>query len=663
MPFSFLRSRSGLRREKGWWPVVALLTLVVLLPTACVLWFMTQAMQNERLAVQQKLVEVYRGQLDVLSDQLDDHWAQRAERLTQMLATTPAPELFARSVDDDLLDSLVVFDEAGDVVYPKASDPVVSDDGEEALTWSQAIRLEQQDNDPLAASQVYAGIASRSADPNQSARALQAQARCLARVQQVGDAIALLTQTLAEQKYQHAVDKRGRLIAADAELRALQLIDSADSDLFRATADRLMARLLDYKGNAMPSPQRRFLMTQLRELDPKTPAFSLFSAEDLAAQWVAADAPPPSGHELQPGALTGVWEMASADGRVLALFKAEALRRRISEWASDKSLPSDVLVEVLPPGVDPTGESPAVSTAGAWMPGWRLSLSLKDHSLFDASAERQITAYLWTGALVIFSTLAMAVLIAWAVRRQIRVARLKNDIVATVSHELKTPLASMRLLIDTLLDADGFDPKRVNEYLHMISRENTRLSRLIENFLTFSRLEQNRYAFNPTDVRPLDVIDAASQAVRDRFQSPGCRLDIEAAPGLPMILGDHDALVTAVVNLLDNAYKYSGEEKHIILRTFARDGQVCFQVQDNGIGISRTGSRNVFKRFYQVDQSLSGISTGVGLGLSIVRAIVQAHHGTIGLDSEIDKGSTFTIHVPASTDVDERVEEGGPDGA
>ncbi len=641
--------------------MVWLLTLVVLLPTACVLWFMTQAMQNERLAVQQELTDFYRGQLDVLRDQLDGFWAQRAERLAQMAEQMPASAVFAECVDNDLADSLIVTDQAGQLAYPKPSRDFALEDGEEDSAWSAASRLELKDSDPLAASKAYADIAARATDPNLAARAFQAQARCLARVQKFDDAVGLLTQTLGQDTYRHAVDARGRLIVADAELRALQLINDSSDEVYSATADRLTARLLDYQDTVMPSSQRRFLMMQLRQLDPELPAFSLFDAEEIAAMWAESDAELSTDPGVYPSALTDVWELPSTGGHVLALYRTEGLRRRIGQWASAKALPTDVLLEVLPPGREPGGPSPVVSTAGEWMPGWRLSLSLEDRSMFDASAERQIAAYLWTGVLVIASTLAMAVLIAWAVRRQIRVAHLKNDLVATVSHELKTPLASMRLLIDTLLDAEEFDGRRVREYLHLIGRENTRLSRLIENFLTFSRLEQNRYAFKPTDIRPMDIVDAAAAAVRDRFQSPGCRFDIEAAPNLPTLVGDADALVTAVVNLLDNAYKYSGEDKHIILRAFARDGCVCFQIQDNGVGISRVGGRRVFKRFYQVDQTLSGIGSGVGLGLSIVRAIVLAHGGTVDLDSEIGKGSTFTLRIPVRNGLVGHAGEAGQD--
>ena len=111
---------------------------------------------------------------------------------------------------------------------------------------------------------------------------------------------------------------------------------------------------------------------------------------------------------------------------------------------------------------------------------------------------------------------------------------------------------------------------------------------------------------------------------------------------------DDDAITTVLINLLDNAYKYSDDDKEIVLRAFCDNGQICLEVQDNGIGLSRRAAKRVFDRFYQVDQSLSRSRAGCGLGLSIVRFIVMAHGGTIGVTSELGKGTTFSVKLPAS---------------
>ena len=200
--------------------------------------------------------------------------------------------------------------------------------------------------------------------------------------------------------------------------------------------------------------------------------------------------------------------------------------------------------------------------------------------------------------------------------------QLKNDLLATVSHELKTPLASMRLLVETLLDGRYDDPQRVREYLELIFKENDRLSRLVDNFLSFSRMERNKQNFERVEITASEVARSAAAALGDRSNAPGCRLDVEIASDLPRIYADPDAMVTAILNLLDNAYKYSGDRKQIVLRAYAEGREVCFAVRDNGIGLSARARSKIFERFYQVDQSLSRRGSGCGLGLSIVRFIV-----------------------------------------
>jgi signal transduction histidine kinase len=121
---------------------------------------------------------------------------------------------------------------------------------------------------------------------------------------------------------------------------------------------------------------------------------------------------------------------------------------------------------------------------------------------------------------------------------------------------------------------------------------------------------------------------------------------------LPQVDADPDALITVLLNLLDNAFKYTNQDKHIVLRAFADNGHVCFEVQDNGIGLSRRAAQKVFERFYRVDDELSRSAEGSGLGLSIVRFIVDAHGGTVTVRSELGEGSTFTVRLPALAPVE-----------
>jgi two-component system phosphate regulon sensor histidine kinase PhoR len=156
-------------------------------------------------------------------------------------------------------------------------------------------------------------------------------------------------------------------------------------------------------------------------------------------------------------------------------------------------------------------------------------------------------------------------------------------------------------------------------------------------------MERNKYAFEFTSPCVEDVVRAAVEAAGERFEEPDCKLLVEVAPHLPEIRADEGALVTALVNLLDNAYKYTPGEKHIVLRAFSENGSVCFEVSDNGVGIAPRDVKKIFRKFYQADRRLSRTGGGCGMGLAIVRFLVEAHGGTVRVSSQPGKGSTFTV--------------------
>jgi signal transduction histidine kinase len=174
---------------------------------------------------------------------------------------------------------------------------------------------------------------------------------------------------------------------------------------------------------------------------------------------------------------------------------------------------------------------------------------------------------------------------------------------------------------------------------------------MIDSFLTFSRMERGKQVFDFASVNPADIAAAAVEAVQTKFNAKNCGFSVTISEGLPSIYADKDAMVTAVVNLLDNACKYSGDEKRIELNVYEDSGQnkngcVCFAVKDNGIGMTRRQSRRIFEKFYQVDSSLARRAEGCGLGLSIVKYIVDAHKGTIEVESKVGSGSCFVIKLP-----------------
>ena len=474
---------------------------------------------------------------------------------------------------------------------------------------------------------------------------LQAQARCLARAGATAEAVRLLTDTLGASRFSQVLDSQGRLLVADAQLRALELLADRRRPDFQQIADRLGKRLADYSAPPMPAAQRRFLMKELGRLTDGAAVFPTLAAEELAAAYLESPRPV-AGAALRPSGLPDVWQFASPHGRVVALLRGSSVIERTAAITATDALPPEVRVAVVPSETEAADSAELLLPGGARMPGWRLSLLLPGGEP-SLAGDRQVAAYVWIAVLVIVAMSIVAVAVAGILRRQLRLTRLKNDLLATVSHELKTPLSSIRLLVDTLLEAKVRDDARTDDYLRLVAKENARLSHLIDNFLSFSRMERGKRMFEFAPVPPGEIARRAVEAGGERFQTPACSLEVETAAHVPAVAADGDALVTAVVNLLDNAYKYSTDGRHIVLRTYAENGNVCFAVSDNGIGLSPRAVKRVFRPFYQVDRHLSRAAGGCGLGLSIVKFIANAHGGTIRVASQPGRGSTFTLAIPA----------------
>jgi signal transduction histidine kinase len=661
---------------------VLLSLLVVLVPTVCVLWFMARAVENRRLVVRRVLAD---SDITIARERLEAYWRQQAAELEKCWSSgQPASKAFEKCVLSKLADSVVCYGADEKPVYPAPAQAPPAGPAEQEVDWGGIERMEFEQQQIAAAAAAYEGIAAAHGDPaadsfdaHVAARALLAQARCLVKVDQHEAAIRVLAETLGRQQYRRAVDSGGRLIVVAAELRALELIADPTDPRFRTVVERLSQRLGDYSDPLLAGPQRGFLMERLRQLVAerlrpvkaraaaprgwhlpseqlqawlrRAAEFPTLEAERLAATFCEANPLPSKDPVVRQTQSPGLWQLPSSNRRVYALLRTETVVALSQQAISARPLGSGATVTPLPPGASPSSNTALDSgEAGGYLPGWRLVRSFAGGEDAEPVSDAEIAAYFWTGTLVIAAMSVFAVIIARAFRRQMRLTRLRNDLVASVSHELKTPLSSMRLLVDTLLDEEQFQEQKTREYLQLVAKENMRLSRLIDNFLAFSRMERNKYAFEFAEVSAGKVVEAAVETVGERLQSSGCRLQVEISPDLPPLTADADALVTVLLNLLDNAYKYSGEEKQIALRAYPRDGNVCFEVTDRGIGLSRSAAKKVFKRFYQVDRRLSREAGGVGLGLSIVQFIVHAHGGTVGVRSQPGQGSTFTVTIPCT---------------
>lgn len=232
--------------------------------------------------------------------------------------------------------------------------------------------------------------------------------------------------------------------------------------------------------------------------------------------------------------------------------------------------------------------------------------------------------------------------------REARVARLQTDFVNKVSHDLRTPLTSIRMFVETLqMGRLKDDPARQEEALGIIADEAVRLSGLINRLLDWARMEagRRRYELAPCDV--CDLVDDALAAFEPQLLNGPAELTREVAADLPKVSADRSALVDALLNLLQNAHKYTGSHKKISLVATLEGASVNISVLDNGPGIPGPEQKRIFEKFYRAKDPLDRTIEGSGLGLSMVKHIVNGNGGKVTVSSQPGHGACFTVSLPA----------------
>lgn len=270
-----------------------------------------------------------------------------------------------------------------------------------------------------------------------------------------------------------------------------------------------------------------------------------------------------------------------------------------------------------------------------------------------ASIGELVRQRFYRNLVLVFGLVLLLFAAAWvayrSIRRQVQLARMKSDFVSNVSHELRTPLALIRMYAETLEMGRVPTEARRQEYLRVISSETERLTHLVNNILNFSRMEAGHktYAEAPVDLN--EVAAAVYRLYAPTLEAQGFRFELRLAEELPPLRGDREAMTEALINLVDNAVKYSGSERRVEVETGRRGGDVFVAVRDHGIGIAPEEQRRIFEKFYRVSTGLVHDTRGTGLGLAIVDHIVQAHGGRVALESRPGAGSRFSLLFPVGT--------------
>ena len=346
-------------------------------------------------------------------------------------------------------------------------------------------------------------------------------------------------------------------------------------------------------------------------------------------------------------------------------FETEYLPQAVA--SAESMLADDVRDNLILRVADRTGRSVVTTHKGLGQADeltGRFDFVFRDLELSARSRHTAAAQVLEANALTswvlstLMSVMAISgVLLTWrAARRERQLSRIRNGFVASVSHELRTPLASIAMFGELLRLGRVEAADKVVEYGRRIEHESARLGQLIDNVLSFGRIESARIRYHPDAAAIEDVVDAALVAVDTRRAQGGFAITVTTPePRLPGVWVDASAMAQVFVNLLDNAMKYSGNCRRVRVELYRRGGEVAVAVVDGGIGIAPDDQDRIFDEFCRVAAGSVRVA-GTGLGLAIVRHVVEAQGGRIEVESRLGHGATFTVLLPAADVVSRQLE-------
>ena len=603
------------------------------------MWYMLMASENEQIAAEQKLAKAAQAQLEAIQE----IFGAEVRAIAASPAAGDAPRAkFAAIARAGAADAVLVLDAGREVDYP-SENFVATAASPEPPALVEASRLEAAE--PERALDLAESVF-RSDATVHGAKALKIVLRLCDRLGQVDRGLAIMHSVALRLDIYSSVDGDGRMpVPATLLWYALRWEDRSGGKFI----EELKQTAADYT-LPMRAGQRRYLLAELKRTKHAGEELErLLAAEELALAVAESGQRTFVAGQLSPSRVEQIWSFDNGRGDIL-LFRQATLSAML-DGASEK-MPGLLgktcfqFPDGGPQPPKPLRNAIATRPLDRLMPGVNIVMQAAPE-MVDLRTSARITFYLSIGFVVLVLTGFMTAGAMSTIHRRLALARIRTDLAATVSHELRTPIASTRVLLDTLLDGGLDDPTLTRDYIQLMARENARLGSLVEKFLIFSRIEARRMDLRTRRVSAAQIVQEASNAMSERFAAAGTTLNIQVAKDLPPLDVHPEAIVTVLTNLLENALRYTGEEKAIALWVEHSDAEVVFTVEDNGIGIAAGEKQKIFGAFYQSDSRLSRRGEGVGLGLSIVKALVDGHGGRVQVDSTVGRGSKFIVILPA----------------
>lgn len=278
-------------------------------------------------------------------------------------------------------------------------------------------------------------------------------------------------------------------------------------------------------------------------------------------------------------------------------------------------------------------------------PEYKVGITIKGKTIEDVVRERAVTNIVMISLLALI--LVLGVWIVYRnVKREVELAQIKSDFVSSVSHELRTPLALISMFSETLeMNRVKSDEKR-QEYYSIISHEANRLGRIVNTILNFSKMEAGKRKFQFEEKNLNDIVEQMFGSYKFHLKNKNFQFNLSPDKNLPKIKLDEEAVSEAIINLIDNAVKYSDDKKEINIKTGTDYNFAYVEVSDKGIGISSEDQKKIFDKFFRVSTGLVHNAKGTGLGLTLVKHIMDAHNGKVRLKSRLGEGSTFILLFP-----------------